>query len=218
MAVSINDVQPPIQDMRRWILKEAAGCAIDDEKAKVYEYSFQSCVLFLNALAKKILGIYGQGIGNDPRRAVELGFSNEQRDFTEERKKIVNDPMLSPADKRGKLEILRGEEQFANRLANEYDPTAWQKVIELEEILERLAMSLERAGLVITNVDNLVPEAAAQREKQEYGGDGKIPCRRTVEITTKGLQCVGSQRWPMPKKKQRPGTHRFDEDVEVPKV
>jgi hypothetical protein len=214
MPVDINDVQPDIQDLRKWILKEAAGCAIDDEKAKVYQYSFQSCVLFLNALAKKILGIYGQGIGNDPRRAIELGISNE-RDFTAERLQIARDPSLSPADKRGRLEILRGEEQFANRLKAEHDPHAWNKVIELEDILERLAMSLERGGFVITNVDNLVPEAAAQREKQEYGGDGKIPCRRTVEITQKGLQCVGSQRWPVPKKKQRPGTHRFDEDVEV---
>jgi hypothetical protein len=216
MPVELNDVQPDVQEMRKWILREAAGCRLDDEKAQIYEYSYQSCVLFLNALAKKILGIYGISIGNDPRRAIELGFSNE-RDFTEERRRIVNDSSLSPADKRSRLEILRGEEQFANKLASEYDPQAWNKVIELENILERLAMSLERAGLVVTNVDHLVPEAAAQREKQEYGGDGKIPCRRTVEITAKGLQCVGSHKWPVPKKKQRPGTHRFDEDVEVPR-
>lgn len=214
MPVDINDVQPDLRLLDRWILMESAGCRLDDEKAKVYTYSFQSCVLFLNALAKKILGIYGVSIGNDPRRAMELGFSNE-RDFTEDRKRIINDPSLDPETKRGHLDRIKHEEAFANRLANEYDPVAWAKVIELEEVLERRAMALERAGLVITNVDDLVPDAVAQKEKQDFGGDGKIPCRRTVQITPKGLHCVGSQKWPTVKKSQRPGTHRFDEDVEI---
>lgn len=214
MPVEVNDVQPDLRDIDKWILREAAGCRLDDEKAQIYEYSFQSCVLFLNALAKKILGIYGIAIGNDPRRAIELGFSNE-RDFNDERKRLLNDPMASPEFKRAGLERLAHEERFANKLAAEHDPVAWQKVIELEEVLERRAMALERAGLVNTNVDNLVPDAVAQKEKQEYGGDGKIPCRRTVEVTSKGLRCVGAQRWPTVKQRQRPGTHRFDEDVEV---
>lgn len=214
MPVEVVDVQPDLRDLDKWILREACGCKLDDEKAQVYEYSFQSCVLFLNALAKRILGIYGIAIGNDPRRAIELGFSNE-RDFTEERKRLLNDPLQSPEMKRAGLERLRHEEGFANKLANEFDPVAWQKVIELEEILERRAMALERAGLVTTNVDDLVPDAVAQKEKQEYGGDGKIPCRRTVAITSKGLRVVGAMKWPTVKKHQRPGTHRFDEDVEV---
>jgi len=214
MPVEVNDVQPDLREIDKWILREACGCKLDDEKAQVYEYSFQSCVLFLNALAKRILGIYGISIGNDPRRAIELGFSNE-RDFTEERKRLINDPLQTPDAKRAGLERLRHEEGFSNKLAREYDPVAWQKVIDLEEVLERRAMALERAGLVNTNVDNLVPDAVAQKEKQEYGGDGKIPCRRTVEVTSKGLRCVGAMKWPTVKKNQRPGTHRFDEDVEV---
>ena len=215
MPVDVAEVQPDLRELDRWILLESAGCAIDDEKAHVYEYSYQSCVLFLNALAKKILGIYGVAIGNDPRRAVELGFYDGERDFAGERKQIVNDPSKSTDAKRAGLERLRHEEGFANKLANEYDPVAWKKVIELEEVLERRAMALERAGLVNTNVDNLVPDAVAQKEKQEYGGDGKIPCRRTVEITPRGLRCVGAQKWPTVKKSQRPGTSRFDEDIEV---
>lgn len=215
MPADLIDIQPDLRDIDKWILREACGCKLDDEKAQIYEYSFQSCVLFLNALAKKILGIYGVSIGNDPRRAVELGFSDSARDFTEERKRVVNDPNFSLDRKKNELERLRHEEAFANKLANEWDPVAWQKVIELEEILERRAMALERAGLVTTNVDNLVPDAVAQKEKQEYGGDGKIPCRRTVEITGKGLRCVGAMNWPVVKKVQRPGTHRFDQDVEV---
>lgn len=215
MPVDTVDIQPDLRDLDRWILREAAGCRLDDEKAQIFDYSYQSCVLFLNALAKKILGIYGLSIGNDPRRAAEMGFSDAARDFTEERRRLLSDPSLSPDYKRSGLERLKHEEAFANKLANEYDPRAWQKVIELEDILERRAMALERAGLVTTNVDNLVPDAVAQKEKQEYGGDGKIPCRRTVEITQKGLRCVGSMTWPTVKKVQRPGTSRFDQDVEV---
>jgi hypothetical protein len=215
MGVEIKKVEPDLRLVDRWILLESAGCQLDNEKAQIYEYSFQSCVLFLNALAKKILGIYGIAIGNDPRRAAELGLATT-RDFTEDRKKIVNDPTKSPEEKRNALENLRHEEQFANKLASEYDAEAWQAVIELEQVLERRAMSLERAGLVETNVDDLVPEAVALKEKQEYGTDGKIPCRRTVAITSKGLKCISQQKWPVPKKKQRPGVSRFDEDVEVP--
>ena len=214
MPVDINYVEPSLRDLEKWILREAAGCQLDDEKAQIFEYSYDNCTLFLNALAKKILGIYGVAIGNDPRRAIELGFSNE-RDFTEERKRILNDPMKSPNEKKASLERLKHEEAFANDLASKYDPAAWKEVIKLEDILERRSMALERAGLVTTNVDDLVPDAVAQKEKQEYGTDGKIPCRRTVAITPRGLRCVGAGKWPTPKKNQRSGTHRYDEDVEV---
>lgn len=212
-TADLNLVQPDLRDLDKWILREAAGCRLDDEKAQVFDYSFQNCVLFLNALAKKILGIYGVAIGNDPRRAQELGFSNE-RDFNAERKATINSPM-STEMKKSTLERLMHEERFANKLIAEHDARAWEKVIELEDILERRAMALERAALVTTNVDDLVPDEVAQKEAKEFNSDGKIPCRRTVEITTKGLRCVGSQNWPTVKKNQRPNTHRFDQDVEV---
>jgi hypothetical protein len=214
MTVEIKKPHMSIEEMDKAILREAAGCSHDDDKAKVYEYSYQSCVLFLSALAKKLLGIFGIAIGNDPRRALQLGFSNS-RDFHGERERLMRDEI--PHDRRkAELDRLRIEEQFATKLSNEFDGPAWEAVIELFDQLYRRSMALERAGLVRMNVDNLVPEAAAQREVEQYGGDGKIPCDGTVEITSKGLRAIASQKWPKIKQKQRPGTQACDQDVEVP--
>lgn len=214
MPVEIKMPHISISEMDKAILKEAAGCSYDDEKAKIYEYSYQSCVLFLGALAKKFLGIYGVAIGNDPRRAQQLGFSNE-RDFSTDREKIMRDQGLDDFARKAALERLMMEERFATKLANEFDGQAWDAVITLFNKLYQRAMALERAGLVRMNVDSLVPEAAAQRETSEYGGDGKIPTDGTVEITSKGLRCLSTQKWPKVKEKQRPGTDPFDHDVEV---
>jgi hypothetical protein len=222
MPVEIADVQPDLRDLDKYILREAAGCRLDDEKAQVFDYSWSSCILMLNALAKKILGIYGVSIGNNPLRPAQLGFSNE-RDFIGERKQIVAraEGDIAVHGKEGAkermvaaLQNLDHEEGFANKLAAEYDPVAWRKVLELQGILYRRALALERAGLVNTNIDGVAPEAAVMKDKEE-GGEGKLPYDGSVEITLKGLQCVSSQKWPRVKRKQRSGTHRFDEDVEV---
>lgn len=223
MPVEIQDIQPDLRDVDKWILREAAGCKLDDDKAQVYEYSWSNCILMLNALAKKILGIYGVAIGNNPLRPAQLGFSND-RDFTGERKQIVANAERdiavfgkegAEARMKAALENLEHEERFGNKLASEYDPIAWRKVLELQEVLYRRALALERAGLVSTNVDGVAHESAILKDKEE-GGDGRYPYDGSVEITMKGLKCVASQKWPVVKKKQRTGTHRFDEDVEVP--
>ena len=222
MAVETVDIQPDLREIDKYILRESAGCALDDEKAQVYEYSYSNCILMLNALAKKILGIYGVAIGNNPLRPAQLGFSNE-RDFTAERKQIVAKAEVDVAihGKAGAeerlsaaLQNLQSDENFANKLAAEYDPVAWRKVLELQEVLYRRAMALERAGLVTTNVDGVAPEAAVMKDVED-GGDGKLPYDGSVEITQKGLRCVASQKWPTVKKNQRSGVHRFDQDVEV---
>ncbi len=222
MPVTVADIQPDLRELDKWILREAAGCKLDDEKATVYVYSWNACILMVNALAKKILGIYGMDIGNNPMRPSQLGFSNE-RDFTEERRRIaekaqVDERILGPEVAKGHadaaLQNLEHEERFANQLAARQDPQAWAKVLELQEVIYRRAMALERAGLVSTNIDGVAPEAAIQRDKEE-GGDGRLPYDGSVEITQKGLRCVAAQKWPTVKKKQRTGTHRFDEDVEV---
>lgn len=219
MAVETSNIQPSLSDLRRWILKEVAGCKIDDEKCQIYTYSsYQGCILVLEALAKKILGISGQAIGNNPTRAEGLGCAGE-RDFTEERKialKKVTSGDFDQSRYEGELQRLKAEEDFVNRLMKDYDPAAWAKVLELKEILCRLAMSLHRAGLVEFNVDGVVATEYEQRDK-ELGGTGSSPLEGSVGPTLKGLQAVGAQRWPVPRKRQRSGTHRFDEEVELPR-
>jgi len=216
MPVTFKKPHLSIEEMDKAILKEAAGCSIDDVAAKTYTYTYEGCTLFLGALAKKLLGIYGMAIGNDPRRAAQLGFSNE-RDFAGERERLLKDTTIAPDRKSADLERFAAEERFANKLQNEFDPEAWHAVIELFNELYRRAQALERAQLVRMNVDHLVPEAVAQREAEQYGGDGKIPCDGTVEITERGLRCVSGQKWPSrkPGHKQRPGAQLIDYDVEV---
>lgn len=219
MAVEVKDVEISLRDMEKYILREAAGCRMDDEKAQVFTYSYQSCVLVLQALAKKILGIDGLGIGNNPTRAQALGYSDAPRDFTEERKQALVSLQrgeISEGVYQSKLELIQREEAFANRVAAEQDPQAWAKVLELTEILSRRAMALARIGLLDYNVDSLVA-TEFELQDREAGGSGKSPMEGSVTITDKGRGVVGSQRWPVPRKKQRMGVSRIDEDLELPK-
>lgn len=211
MGVVVKPYQPDIKEMDRAIMKEAAGCAYDDEKARVYTYSYSHCVLMLLALAKKMLGIFGEQIGNNPTR----DGANAKRDFNEERERIVKNPAFSDNEKAGRLDALKNEENFANDLAAKFNPEAWHAVLELKDILMRRGFALERAGLVKMNVDGLVAEEFAKAQRDATGKEPEVPCDGAVEITPKGLRCVASQTWPTFKERQRTGAHRFDYDVEV---
>lgn len=211
MGVVVRPYQPDIKEIDRAILKEAAGCSYDDANAKVYEYSYSHCVLMLLALAKKFLGIFGEQIGNNPTRE----GANVQRDFNEERERIVKNAGMTDFEKAGRLDALKKEEDFANDLAAKYNPDAWRQVLELKDILMRRGFALERAGLVKMNVDGLVAEEFAKSMRDATGKEPEVPCDGAVEITPKGLRCVASQTWPKFKDRQRTGAHRFDYDVEV---
>ena len=211
MGVVVKPYQPDIKEMDRAILKEAAGCAYDDEKARVYEYSYSHCVLMLLALAKKMLGIFGEQIGNNPTR----GGATDQRDFNEERERITKNPSYTDAEKAGRLDGLKHEEAFANDLMQKFNPEAWRAVLELEVVLMRRGFALERAGLLRMNIHGLVAEEFAKGMRDATGKEPEVPCDGAVEITPKGLRCVSSQTWPTFKERQRAGTHRFDYDVEV---
>lgn len=219
MPVETKKVEISLRDMEKYILREAAGCRMDDEKAQVFTYSYQSCVLILMALAKRILGIEGQGIGNNPTRAANLGYSDAPRDFLEERKQALVSLQRGEITEemyKSKKELLDREEAFANRLKAEQDPQAWAQVLELTEVLSRRAMALARIGLVDYNIDSLVA-TEFELQDREAGGSGKAPMEGAVTITDKGRAIVGSQRWPVRAKKQRTGVSRFDEDLELPK-
>lgn len=207
----VSDIQPDIEDIDKWILKESAGCAIDDDKAQVFEYTHGGCVLYANALAKKIVGLWNVPIGNDPRRNASLGAAPFDFDKMQADAEAVKDPVV----REGRIAEVKRQHEYCEQVDSQYDAEAWQKVIQLEDIIKRRAMALERAGLVNTNVDHLVPDAAIQKER-EQGGDGKVPAEGTIEITIKGTRCVAAQRWPRLKQRQLRSAERFDYEVEIP--
>ena len=215
MTVELKKVDISIRDMDRAILVEAMGCDSENLKAQAFTYSYGEVVLILEALAKKMLGIYGVAVGNSPERAAKLGVSNEKRDFAEERKK-ARKTAANKAQLKVILERLSVEEKFVNKLEADFDPVAWAKIGELKEILCRRAMALHRAGLVEYNVDNVVADEAEQREKLQ-GGTGRVPMEGSVSLTEKGARCVSTQRWPVLRRRQRSDAHQFDYDVEIPR-
>lgn len=213
MTVEIKEPQIDLREIDKWLLKEAAGCAIDDSNAHQYTYEYADCVLILDALSKKILGIYGVNIGNDPTRAIKLGMSNKPMDYEKSRAEI-NSSSLDDEKKQIQLELIKNQEVFAKKLEAETDPHAWACVKKLTKILESRALALERAGLLTCNVEGVAPEEAVRRDIEE-NGDGKFPMSGAVAITAKGIKCVSTQTWPTVKLKQRRGVDRVDEDVEV---
>jgi hypothetical protein len=214
MGVEVKDFQMSLAEIDRAILLEAAGCSYDDKMAHTYDnLSYQECVLMLPALARKILGLTDVRIGNNPERAQRLGYSMDPQDY--EAKHAAVDAMpISAAEKKNRHEILEEEKKSVDKVMQDYDPEAWGHLNRLTRILTRRAMALERAGFVEANIDTIVADAAEQRDR-ELGGDGAVPMEGSVVIKQKGLHAIGSQRWPMVKKVQKAGTHRFDYDVEM---
>jgi len=215
MTVELKKVNLSLSELDRAILLEAYGCSFDNEKAQVFKYSYSECILVLQALAKKMLGIDGVAIGNNPQRAEKLGLSNGVRDFAEERRRAKKDMSKNKAELKSFLERLQKEEDFVKKISAEFDGAAWNAVNELTEILSRRAMALHRAGLVIYNVGNIAADEAEQRDKLQ-GGTGDAPMEGSVALTEKGARCVSTQRFPKIKRRQRGDAHQFDYDVEIP--
>jgi len=215
VTVELKKVSLSLSDLDRAILLESYGCSFDDVKAKIFKYSYSECVLVLQALAKKLLGIDGLAIGNNPQRAEKLGLSSGERDFTEERRRAKKD-MKGRVELKSFLNRLDIEEKFVKKLASEFDGDAWNAVNETTEILSRRAMALHRAGVVVYNVGNMAADEAEQRDKLQ-GGTGEAPMEGSVALTEKGARCVSTQRFPVIKRRQKADSHPFDYDVELPK-
>jgi len=213
MAVELKRVSLSLSEMDRAILLESFGCSFDDIKAKVFKYSYSECILVLQALAKKMLGLEGVAIGNNPQRAEKLGLSNGTRDFKEERRRARKD--MNKIQFASFTQRLDKEEAFVKKLDAEFEGPAWDAVNELTEILSRRAMALHRASLVVYNVGNMSADEAEQRDKLQ-GGTGEAPMEGSVALTEKGARCVSTQRFPKLKKRQRGDAHQFDYDVEIP--
>jgi len=211
MPVQLNKVQPDVRMIEMAILKEAAGCSYEDTQVRSYNYSMLSgVVLHLNALAKRMLGIYGQAIGNDPRREHQMqGVS--YRDWSAERAAVDRDDNPHRAQQVADLER---DIERSNRLAAEFDREAWDAVLELEEVLKRRAMALTRTNppLLAFSQDDL-PNEVALTEKQ-LGGKMNMPSENTVEITREGVRFLGSGKRLIPAKNQL-SQSRFDEDLEI---
>jgi hypothetical protein len=215
MPIELKKINLSLSEMDRAILLESYGCSFDDIKAKAFKYSYSECVLVLQALAKKMLGIDGVAIGNNPQRAEKLGLSSGTRDFAEERRRAKKD-MKDKATLDSFMQRLKKEEDFVKQLADAFDGPAWNAVNELTEILSRRAMALHRAGFVVYNVSNMAADEAEQRDKLQ-GGTGEAPMEGSVALTEKGARCVSTQRFPVIKRRQRADAHQFDYDVELPK-
>lgn len=211
MSVQINKAQHDLRTLEMAILRESAGCSYENEKVQTFNYGMlDGVVLHLNALAKKLLGIYGVAIGNDPRRALRMSGVS-YRDWDAEKAQI--DRPDNPWREQ-QLKELQFDRERADRVASEFDAEAWEAVTELEEVLKRRAMALSRTvpPLLEFAQDDL-PNEVVYAEKQ-LGGKLNMPSESMVQITREGLRFLATGKALLPKPNQH-SPSRMDEDLEI---
>lgn len=212
--MSTQTAMPDLRTIEKAILLESAGCAFEHERVTLLPYAAtQGVILHPNALAKKLLGIWGIGIGNDPRR--EASMPNIQyRDWKAEQADIERDP--DPVAREQRLKEFRFDKERSDRIAAEFDGAKWDAVIDLEDVIRRRAMALSRMKppLVEYACDEWLPPEVQMTEKT-LGGDGSIPNENQIQITRDGYRFLGTGKQLRPKAQQRDGTHRFDEELEI---
>lgn len=211
MPVEVKKPEHDLRTLEMAILRESAGCSYENAKVQTFNYGMlDGVVLHLNALAKKLLGIYGVAIGNDPRRAQRMSGVS-YRDWDAERAQI--DRSDNPWREQ-QLKELQFDKERADRLAAEFDGAAWEAVSELEEVLKRRAMALARTvpPLLEFAQDDLPNEVVFQ-EKQ-LGGKLNMPNESMVQITRDGLRFLATGKALKPKPNQH-SPSRMDDDLEI---
>lgn len=194
------------REIEKAILREAAGCAAEDDKNQVFGLDAPDVLLILQALAKRLLGLFGEDLGTSPMNQMR----GKKRDFDQERAKLDRaDPAYETM-----LAELRDAEEEAKAIDARYNPDAWRAVLELEGRLRCRAKALERVGLVQTDVDDLAPPQAAEKYASE-GFSPKIPLVGTVRITEKGMAFLARGATLRRARKQPRGADVLTEDVEV---
>jgi len=192
------------RELERAILKEAGGCNYEDEKNKIYDIS-TDVILHANALAKKLHKLWGIYIGNDPRKRK----LTRPVDFAAARAAI---PVDHP-DRRAHLAQLEQEEEEYLRAQAAVDIDAWDTIIDTEDRIMRRALQLQAIGLVVCNVDYLVPDAVAEREAS-LGESGRVPLEGTIQLTDAGKAFLASGKTLRKKKGTRSSDPR-DEEIEI---
>lgn len=215
---SIDSVD--LRTLERAILKEAAGCSFEDEKALIY--TTYDVVLHATALAKKLLGVWGVEIGNDPRQSARYALDREARfNYERELAKLVRDGNEHYATQVKQLQKRRDDFDRADAA---YDADAWHKVITLEDRIKRRAYALSRCwapatrnyvALVNVNISDLVPVAVMEVEVRQGNPSGGVPWDGTIQATDVGLYVVSQAKWPQVRSNQRPGTHPLDQELEL---
>lgn len=203
--------QPDLRLIERAILFESAGC--DFEQASNQAHALQTeVVLHLGALSKKLLGIFGKAIGNDPRRAASVAGAKE-RDWDAERKAIMDRKDNLHRDTQ--ISELEADISRAKSIDAAYDKGAWDAQIELEDIVQRRAMALARMEppLLDYAIDDYLPDEVVAGERNRGNAAGSIPNDKLVQITRAGIRFLGTGKKLGPKPAKRPGQDRFDEDL-----
>lgn len=198
MPVEIKEPSIDLRSIERAILLEAAGTLGEDYKAAMYGQNIEVC-LHINALTKKLLGIYGVAIGNDPARDAQLGLGSAP-DFNGERDKInarFDRGEIGKEMRNAQLRDVDKDEQRHIRLQSEFDAQAWQIVKKWDNILRKRAMALtkvwqdgQEVELIELNIEGFVPDEvkAAAPESAE------VPWEDTVRITPAGLNFLASNK------------------------
>lgn len=203
--------------IERAILKHSSGCQNEHEKAIFY--SGIDTIMHASALAKELLGIYGEDIGSDPRQRLRYALG-EGRDFGREISEVKGDD----PNRTQKLKEIAAQRERAQAIDSHFDADAWREVIVTEDRIKRRAFALSRVwapgtqnhlALVNVNIQDLMPMAAMEREVQLGNPSGGVPWDGTIQITELGLYVVQSGKWPILRKKQKPGTHPLDRELEL---
>jgi hypothetical protein len=205
---SLNPVKLSNRELDMAILKESGGCAREDAINRIYDIS-TDVILHANALAKRLLGIFGVDIGFDPRKAAN--FKLKAPDWEAKRREIRHDDPF----RKDKLGHIDREEREYEETQSKFDRGAWDQVIDLEDRIMRRALALQTAGLVICNVDYLAPDAVQEKEIMLGNESGKVPLVGTIQLTELGKQFLASG-WKLRKKRNFRGDPE-DEQVEIVK-
>lgn len=212
MTTDVKNIEPDLRMIEMALLRESAGCSYEDQLVRTFNYGMLSgVILHCGALAKRLIGLWGIAIGNDPRRDMMPGVS--QRDWSDERAKIDRD---DNPHREIQLRELQQDIERAQNVASLYDAEAWNKVIELEEIIKRRAMALARMDppLLEYAVDDWLPDEVMATEKNLGNPNPSIPNENSVQITRDGLRFLASGKRLIPKKNKRYPS-RFDDDLAI---
>lgn len=206
MAVDVKKIVMSNRELEMAVLKEAGGCAVEDTMNRSYDIN-TDVILMAEALAKKLAGILYLDIGLDPRKR----RMTTPRNFAAEKAAVS---MTDPSRKTKLREIESDEEDYLQQLSR-FDANAWDAVIRGADRIMRRAFALSKLGLVVCNVDHLVPDAVAENEIRLGNEGGRVPLMGTIQLTELGRQFLG--RGGRLRKKKGYSGDAIDEEVEIVK-